>query len=364
MNTTDNFVFFKKLLKDFESQLPLKRPPKTFMEITRFPHSELACSNMLAFFLDPNEEHGLGDVLLSSLLEAYNQKYTANFTIEDSRSVKVKREDRTDSNKSIDLEIITDWMIIGIENKIYAGTEYNPYSAYTERLEKIATEKGIAKDKIIKILLGLRADESRDGFLPLSYEDIFFFLKQKVGLKTTKENQRGWLLLTEFINTIENLKKGTPMNDKAFHFLENNSKAGFEFYLIAQELLNNLQAKTKEIRGLLKKLPEEIKISIYDEMEDGGEFHSTLFCDLVVSENLTIALDAKISLDGWRIYAFSRNERQRAVNAWLESNKITPLRSSEREWIYGKFEFNENVEVVRDKYKDLILKIYNAANTA
>jgi hypothetical protein len=70
MNAAQNFENFEKLQKDLESLFPLNKSSKTFMEIARFPHSELACSNILAFFLNPNEEHGLDDVFLSSLLEA------------------------------------------------------------------------------------------------------------------------------------------------------------------------------------------------------------------------------------------------------------------------------------------------------
>src|SRR5437867_4396579 len=46
------------------------RSAKTFQEIANFPRSELACSNILAFFLDPTEEHGFGDLFLRSLLQA------------------------------------------------------------------------------------------------------------------------------------------------------------------------------------------------------------------------------------------------------------------------------------------------------
>ena len=42
---------------------------KTVLEVSDFPHSEIAISNILAFFLDPNEEHGLADLVLKSLLE-------------------------------------------------------------------------------------------------------------------------------------------------------------------------------------------------------------------------------------------------------------------------------------------------------
>src|SRR5206468_2456342 len=94
---TKEIETFQNLLLEFQRLLPLKRKPRTLLEISRFPRSELACSNILAFFLDPNEEHGLGDIVLNSLLEASgHDKECMNQRLE---SVEVKREDRTDSNK-------------------------------------------------------------------------------------------------------------------------------------------------------------------------------------------------------------------------------------------------------------------------
>jgi hypothetical protein len=48
------------LLDDF-SKLPdrVERGP-TLMEIAGYPHYEIVCSNILAFYLDPEEPHGLG----------------------------------------------------------------------------------------------------------------------------------------------------------------------------------------------------------------------------------------------------------------------------------------------------------------
>jgi PD-(D/E)XK nuclease superfamily len=62
--------------------LRLQRKPKTLLEIARFPHSELAHSNILAFFLDPNEEHGLGDTFLNSLLKTADSELASGERIQ------------------------------------------------------------------------------------------------------------------------------------------------------------------------------------------------------------------------------------------------------------------------------------------
>src|SRR6266404_1499991 len=106
---------FETLLANFDL-LPKaeKKPFTTLLEIAKFPHSELACSNILAFFLDPNKEHKLGGLVLNSLLEAAGFTQTASWV--SPRSVEVRPEERTDSNKSIDLVIVGESFVVGIEN--------------------------------------------------------------------------------------------------------------------------------------------------------------------------------------------------------------------------------------------------------
>src|SRR5437773_1488795 len=59
---------FEVLLKVF-GQLPkTKAKPRTILEIAGYPHFENVCSNILEFFFNPNEEHGLGEVVLHCLV--------------------------------------------------------------------------------------------------------------------------------------------------------------------------------------------------------------------------------------------------------------------------------------------------------
>jgi hypothetical protein len=60
------------LLDEF-SKLPdrVKRRP-TLMEIAGYPHYENVCSNILAFYLDPEEPHGLGTLVLDALTRVRN----------------------------------------------------------------------------------------------------------------------------------------------------------------------------------------------------------------------------------------------------------------------------------------------------
>jgi len=150
----ESLAEFENLLASFDL-LPKaeKKPFTTLLEIANYPRSELACSNSLAFFLNPDEEHKLGSLVLNSLLEAAGFKeriFSGN-----SRSVRIIREERTDTNKSIDLVIAGESFLVGIENKIYAEA-YNPFQnenvgIYAEFKNFSVDEKSV-RDKFQELL--------------------------------------------------------------------------------------------------------------------------------------------------------------------------------------------------------------------
>ncbi len=60
------------------TDIEIKTRVKTFFDVSGFPHYENVISNILAFFFDVNEEHGLKDLWLKSLFECYNIKANTN----------------------------------------------------------------------------------------------------------------------------------------------------------------------------------------------------------------------------------------------------------------------------------------------
>ena len=220
---------FENLLASFDL-LPKaeKKPFTTLLEIANYPRSELACSNILAFFLNPDEEHKLGGLVLDSLLEA--AAFTERISPVSSHSVEIIREERTDSNKSIDLVVVGETFVVGIENKIYAEA-YNPFEEYKKRLEDIAKEKGIPLQQVFKILLSLRQEKEIGGFIPLTYDKFFSVLRDRIGHKILNADHRCWVYLLDFITTIQNLqKREAQMNKESLDFFRTHERTVLEFY--------------------------------------------------------------------------------------------------------------------------------------
>jgi len=113
--TSSIFNQFESLLDIFQT-LPKAKQYRTVMQVSGYPHYENVSSNILAFFFDPEEEHGLSDLLLQSLFKVIHQaqnttsdnKEVSTLELPSFETVKIEREYTTDGKKRIDLVITGD----------------------------------------------------------------------------------------------------------------------------------------------------------------------------------------------------------------------------------------------------------------
>lgn len=115
---------------DVEDSSEQRTTPNMFA-ISGFPDSEIVSSNVLAFFLDPETGHGLGDLVLRSLVAEIQKR--ANdpdiFSDLDFSSCTVTTEHATANGNRIDILIEFEDSAIIIENKVNAIL-YNPLDDY------------------------------------------------------------------------------------------------------------------------------------------------------------------------------------------------------------------------------------------
>ena len=90
-----------KLLDDFKKLPGRVARPRTFMEIAGYPYLENVCSNVLAFFMDPEESHGLGSLVLDALLSIGHSTET---TEDIGGNISVEREVST-SKRSVQARV-------------------------------------------------------------------------------------------------------------------------------------------------------------------------------------------------------------------------------------------------------------------
>lgn len=165
---------------------------KTIMEVMKNTDNELVCSNMLAFYLDPLEEHNFNELVLRALINTLINKRLIAKDSYNFENIRVIRE-----YKSIDIVILNDDYVIGIENKINANL-YNDLDNYYRILEKF-------NKKIIAIVLSKRTINigSDTGFVNITYDELVEKI-DKILPEIKSRNTKWYFYLEDFIINLRN----------------------------------------------------------------------------------------------------------------------------------------------------------------
>lgn len=224
------------LLKAILPSLP-KRPRKNLFDILKIQHREIRNSNILAYFFDPNEEHGFGSLFYEALKQVVHSKVVLihkdkgdylEDIIDFDEVISVVTEEPTtgalETAKSIDIVLEGGDWVIGIENKIHHHVN-NPLDVYWEHL----LSKGDQRPFGILLTLHPTDPDRKD----LQYGKYFVNITHKELIDTVKENLRvdGDLNSTDFFYLKEYFKnmeshyehlKEKPEMDKLIKEVTNN----------------------------------------------------------------------------------------------------------------------------------------------
>ena len=166
---SDIYNDFLGLIQDFES-LPHISKSENIFNITGYPHYENVSSNILAFYLNPNNEHGLGNLFFSSLMILITGKESSD------NNFQVNREVSTINKGRIDIVIETDNQVIGIENKIFHHLN-NDLKDYSDSIDSWAGDR----DRV-KIILSLKKEEESNGFVSITYDEYYILEKSSLNI--------------------------------------------------------------------------------------------------------------------------------------------------------------------------------------
>ena len=177
-NIEKNIDISKEISKSLFSLID-EAQEKTIFSIGGRGHYENPISTVLAFYLDPNEDHGLSDLVLQALLvvagsplDIERKKFT-NFSVE--------REVSTGKGR-IDLLVECDDWVLVIENKIYHDP-INPFDDY----KKYIKEKYDKPDDFI--LLSLKGDKANDeggDWKSVNYKDFIEKIESDLGIRVNQ----------------------------------------------------------------------------------------------------------------------------------------------------------------------------------
>lgn len=288
-----------KLLERFEEITPCQERSKTFLEISGYPHRETVYSNILSFFFDSNENHGLDNLFLYSLLNLCGSEGGNELSVE------VQTEVSTDNNSRLDIVIETTSHLIGIENKVFHYLD-NPLNAYSEYLDKHSKSLDT-----VKIILCLSDDDIRhecqerlSGFRTVRYGDFFEEIQKQIGRYLGKANPKYMAMLLDFMETVENLTKGSTMSSDFLHFVQEKEKSIENFLAKLDNFKKELKQKVQVLKQNFDiKTDKSVKQWCYGPK---NQLYEVLVHDITISDSNVIAIDTKIKISGWNIEFFSR----------------------------------------------------------
>lgn len=317
------------LLKEFES-LPKKLHCESVFDIAGYPNYENVASNILAFFLNPHNEHDLGELVLSSLLNL------AGASEVNQSNIQVRREAYTKKGGRLDILIETDNQLIGIENKIYHHLDNN-LDDYGSSLEEWAIPNQLA---VVKIILGLRRHSNPSDFKSVTYEELFSKIKERLGFHATTSSQKWILYLIDFMHTIKRL----PGNNMEFDesdkfFIENNDRVD-SLIAARNRFMSKLNSKVVELKELVEIPTKCDKQWIFAK--------SCLVHDFKLYGN-SIAFDLYLSSSGWELQVFGRNGPSNyAISQILTARSDVVGMTNNNRYILAKWSISDDLEEVKN----------------
>jgi len=293
---------FLNLLQDFKA-ITVQQKNLSIFDVAGYPHYENVCSNILSFYLNPNNEHGLGDLFFSSLMELVGK------SAEHQENVQVSREVSTKKGGRLDIVIESDDKIVGIENKIYHQLN-NDFKDYSLTIDNWAKVNGLETTKIV---LSIKKEpDITHGFVSVTHEDLLKKIKEKIGIYVAKSNPKWICYLTDYMNTMEKLcggKMELDANDR--FFIENE--------IAVNELLNARNQFVSKLQGLVR----ELSVIVGDPSDGARQWIYSKTClvhDYKLSGN-SIAFDLYVSPNGWKLQLLGRNAKSREYMGKLLSHR-------------------------------------------
>jgi len=358
----------------------IKKNPKTFLSIAKQPHYENVLSNILAFYFNVNEEHGLKDLFIDTFQKLITKKLTSKI-INLNRNFNVETEYHTDDDGRIDILLTNNEQAIIIENKVYHHLKNNDLDDYfnTIKLEN----NNQSDDKKVVVVLSLKPE-------PDLYNREFNNIKHFVNITHF-----------EFLeNVMKNLTNYLVNKNKYYYFLEdlyqniknlsnkNMEKEELQFYFDNQNQINSakelffgtrtyLQTEVKNaglsIKNLNKYNPKHIKKRgcYYVYPNNKNLMFTIIFGQLLSSEKrllLIVELQNELTKnkDQYKSIEFNEEERKLLTDNFYTDNKnwahfaIKEFKLEEidmsnlSEFIQTELELNKPIRQVYEKIKNII----------
>ncbi|MFT6384168.1 MAG: hypothetical protein ACJAQR_000995 [Bacteroidia bacterium] len=244
------------LLNDINfERIDLELKESNFFEILKISRMEIRHSNFLGWLLDPNESHGLNELILVRFLRGvFSHEIAHNLNALDAdkidfRSVEIKRE-----WQNIDLLIITDKKVICIENKVDSKEHSNQLTRYKEFIQETFPDK--EKTFVYLTPYGNTPKTEVDVYIPYSYVSFAEILERILNVYEKTLNDKILTYINDYHTVLKRqIMQTDTVNDLAVQLYKTHRKT-LDFILenrpdVELEIRELLQQKVKDSGWIL-----------------------------------------------------------------------------------------------------------------
>ena len=184
----------QRWLRDFKLFNHAKQA-KTFFDIGARGYYENSMTDILAFYLNPNEAHGLNTLILETFLKFIERD------INDSLELSSECESYTQFPENVDLLLVgTDW-VITIKNKVWHTPE-NPFQKYEMAVRQRYQDK---RKHHFLLLAPYRPSNTPPGWVWIDTRKLFAKFQNKLKMTASNSANKWIVFLEDFIQNIINM---------------------------------------------------------------------------------------------------------------------------------------------------------------
>ena len=247
-----HYYHFLKDEKVKRLEIALHNP--NIFEILQLQHYEIRHSNFLAWLLDPNGNHGLGDAFLKHfLLDVLKDERSVNKKVSDINKLKNQKCKVYRELENIDLVIAFDDLVIAIENKIKSKEHSNQLEKYI----KVIEERFVGKDPIFVFLTpSATAASLPDRYISYGYDSIVQYLSSILAIDQSL-SPKVRMIINDYIESMNrNILGVSPETQEAMEIYREHKELIDFIYKSRSNLLLDLR------KELLNELPEDVWLSV------------------------------------------------------------------------------------------------------
>ncbi|MBQ3264910.1 MAG: PD-(D/E)XK nuclease family protein [Ruminococcus sp.] len=200
----ENIKALNAFLEDIAILKPLEAAASqvNFFDILKITRMEIRHSNMLAWLLDPNENHGLGDRVLKGFLSlAARQKQLHDSAYDPSFAAQTDFYSFTIFREWCYIDILAvsqrEKCVLCIENKIDADEHGDQLKLYANRIDQTYRDY---RKLFVYLTPDKRESSDTDRWLSMSYEDVLNVIQD--ALSVTEISNEAKLIIENYMTTV------------------------------------------------------------------------------------------------------------------------------------------------------------------